>query len=172
MEGTFIAVGNSHHKFDRLFSELPTFLKLLPQPVVIQCGHNSFLSHEATVIPFVEMDEFSSFLENSSLVIIHGGAGSIIQALRANKIPLVVPRRKFFDEHVDDHQYELSRELSRLNRIIMIESPSEITQNVSKVLEFQKTYPRSFSNPNGLMRSISNSLDSLANLSNIDQSNN
>ena len=166
--GTFISVGNSHQKFDRLFSALRTILSFLPQPVVVQCGHNNFLSTEATVIPFLEMDRFTSLLENSSLIIIHGGAGSIIQALHANKIPLVMPRRKSLNEHIDDHQYELCQELAQLNRIIQINSAREVMQNISRAIEFQTTRSSTSYNLNSLAADISNTLQTLSNHSKID----
>lgn len=162
MIGTFISVGNSHQKFDRLFHSLPKILRHLPKPVLVQSGHNKFLSSEATVIPFLPMDEFTFSLKKSTLVIIHGGAGSIINALNVNKTPLVIPRRKFYKEHIDDHQYELSLVLNQLNRIVMINSPNEIIHNIKRVIQFQNSKSNNLCDTNLLKSEISNNLHSFS----------
>jgi UDP-N-acetylglucosamine transferase subunit ALG13 len=53
-------------------------------------------------------------------VITHAGVGSIICAIREGHMPLVVPRRNEFGEHVDDHQVELTRALEQRGGVIAV----------------------------------------------------
>jgi UDP-N-acetylglucosamine--N-acetylmuramyl-(pentapeptide) pyrophosphoryl-undecaprenol N-acetylglucosamine transferase len=47
----------------------------------------------------------------ADLVIAHAGCGSALTAMEAGRMPLLIPRRAFRGENVDDHQVELAAEL-------------------------------------------------------------
>jgi UDP-N-acetylglucosamine transferase subunit ALG13 len=47
-------------------------------------------------------------------VITHAGVGSVMTAVRLGKVPIVVPRRQAEGEVINDHQFELATELSRM----------------------------------------------------------
>jgi UDP-N-acetylglucosamine--N-acetylmuramyl-(pentapeptide) pyrophosphoryl-undecaprenol N-acetylglucosamine transferase len=51
----------------------------------------------------------------------HGGAGIISSALAAARRPIVVPRRASLGEHVDDHQYQLTRKLADWGLVVAVE---------------------------------------------------
>ncbi|MCL2448475.1 MAG: hypothetical protein FWD17_05970 [Polyangiaceae bacterium] len=48
-----------------------------------------------------------SKLVDADVVVVHGGSGAILDAIRAGHAPVVVPRRARFGEHVNDHQLEI-----------------------------------------------------------------
>ena len=48
----------------------------------------------------------NELVEKARIVITHGGPSSFLMVLQKGKIPIVVPRQKQFDEHVNDHQVE------------------------------------------------------------------
>lgn len=52
----------------------------------------------------VPADELQNAVRGADLVISHGGIGSALTALEAGRVPVMVPRRVAFGEHVDDHQ--------------------------------------------------------------------
>lgn len=66
--------------------------------------------------------ELSRAMAESDAVITHAGIGSIVSALRAGKRPVVLPRRKRFNEHVDDHQSLIAVELQKRDLIIPVEA--------------------------------------------------
>ena len=66
----------------------------------------------------------------SELLILHAGAGSVIHAVHAGKVPVVMPRRARDGEHVDDHQVEFARELARAGRIVVAEEPADLMRAV------------------------------------------
>ena len=52
-------------------------------------------------------------MEDADVVITHAGIGSAVSALSAGKRPVFVPRRKRFNEHIDDHQLFIATELDK-----------------------------------------------------------
>jgi UDP-N-acetylglucosamine--N-acetylmuramyl-(pentapeptide) pyrophosphoryl-undecaprenol N-acetylglucosamine transferase len=48
----------------------------------------------------------------ADVVIAHAGCGSSVSALRAGKMPILVPRRRAHGENVDDHQLMIAGELA------------------------------------------------------------
>ena len=59
---------------------------------------------------------------DARIVITHGGPASFIMPLQVGKTPIVVPRQHQFNEHVNDHQVEFARNVSkRMGTIIDVE---------------------------------------------------
>jgi UDP-N-acetylglucosamine transferase subunit ALG13 len=112
----FATVGNATQGFGRLIHAVDAWVaKGLAEgrPVFIQTGHSR------DVVPqycdwraFLPMDEFEWRLRSARLVICHGGCGTVLQAVRLGKLPVVMPRRKKYEEHVNDHQIQLVEALA------------------------------------------------------------
>jgi UDP-N-acetylglucosamine transferase subunit ALG13 len=77
-------------------------------------------------VRFLSPAEYEQRMRNATVVICHGGAGTMIQALQAGKVPIVMPRRVKYGEHVDDHQLEGAQELAAAGRIILVQEPKEL----------------------------------------------
>src|SRR5208283_435599 len=88
------------------------------------------------------MSEFQCLVGRSSLLIMHAGAGSLITAVRAGKVPVVMARRLRYGEHVDDHQIELARELDRVGRIVVANEPADLLPSVREALARQESAHR------------------------------
>ena len=71
-------------------------------------------------------------MAKAELVILHGGAGSVINAIRAGQVPIIVPRRAEFAEHINDHQVEFAQQLAKQGRVVLVENPSELPLAVPK----------------------------------------
>ena len=56
---------------------------------------------------------FDSEVQRADVVISHSGVGSAIRVLELGKTPVLVPREARFNEHVDDHQRQISEHLAR-----------------------------------------------------------
>jgi UDP-N-acetylglucosamine transferase subunit ALG13 len=115
---TFVTVGNATQPFPRMLRAVADVAAQLPQPVFVQFGCAS--EPERFGLPgiaFIGMDEFERRIAEASLVVTHAGAGSVINAVRAGHVPVVVPRRAAHGEHVDDHQVEFAALLSGRGRV-------------------------------------------------------
>ncbi|RYH43117.1 MAG: glycosyltransferase [Alcaligenaceae bacterium] len=69
----------------------------------------------------VSAEEFDQYIRESDVVISHAGVGSTIRIMELGKLPVLVPRRRVRNEHVDDHQVQVARELGRLGLVEYVE---------------------------------------------------
>ena len=56
-------------------------------------------------------------VEKCSVLITHGGTGTIVDAVKRGKKAIVVPRLARYGEHVDDHQLQLLERFHELNLV-------------------------------------------------------
>ena len=94
--------------FDRLRRILPSDVR-----VTVQAGPDSERLDwpAATVTPSLSANDLDAEMHAADVVIAHAGIGSALSALRAGKIPILVPRRGHQGEHIDDHQDQIARYL-------------------------------------------------------------
>lgn len=142
----FVSVGTQEFQFDRLLNEIIKLKKenKISDRLIIQSGSNKYLNKsinndQVEIIDYMNENEFLKILEKSRIFITHGGTGSIIAASKLSKKTIVVPRLAKFNEHVDDHQLEITTAFYEKGII-------EVCQNVSfldKIIE--KTEKSSYS---------------------------
>lgn len=134
MSGTFVSIGNGTQSFARLLDEIKAVADRLPQPVIVQHGRTPFESQAIEHFAFTDEDGFKRRLRDCDLFITHGGGGSVFAAIREAKRPVVVPRRKAFDEIVDDHQLAFTAELARQGNIEPVFDVGDLLAAVSRAL--------------------------------------
>ena len=65
---------------------------------------------------------FAFFEKFVAPILTSGGPASFVMPLQIGKTPIVVPRQHQFDEHVNDHQVDFSRNVAqRMGTIILVE---------------------------------------------------
>lgn len=121
--GTVIAVGTHAQPYTRLLEMVNRAVQdgTLPRPVRAQVGPADWNGAGAQVTPYMGRQELESALDSAGVVVCHGGAGIISSALAAGRRPIVVPRRAELGEHVDDHQYQLTRKLADCGLVVAVE---------------------------------------------------
>jgi UDP-N-acetylglucosamine transferase subunit ALG13 len=87
--------------------------------LVVQHGHTEPVAAGANVrfYQWLVPDEVNEFFRVATLVITHAGVATLVGALRAGHHPIVIPRRKCFGEHVDDHQMQIVSALTRVGLV-------------------------------------------------------
>lgn len=106
----FISVGNNEQSFIRLFQKFESIYIKLPKikPIVIcQVGYTKYSNKNFKILKFIDKHLFNKFVRDSDIFISHAGAGSVIDSINNKKIPILLPREKKYNEHVDDHQIDL-----------------------------------------------------------------
>jgi UDP-N-acetylglucosamine--N-acetylmuramyl-(pentapeptide) pyrophosphoryl-undecaprenol N-acetylglucosamine transferase len=121
--GTFISVGTHEQPHTRLLETVSRALDVgvLPAPVRAQVGGARWSVQGARVNAHLSREELEDAVRASTVVVCHGGAGIISSALAAGRRPIVVPRRAALGEHVDDHQYQLTRKLADWGLVVAVE---------------------------------------------------
>lgn len=161
MLGTFVSVGNASQPFVRLLSEVGALALALPQPIIVQHGNTPFQSAVCRAIPFVGMTEYEQFVVSAELLILHAGAGSVIHAVRAGKVPVVMPRRMEFGEHVDNHQIEFAQALANAGRVVVATDPQQLSEAAARALVMQREASRG-ANASAMLAMIGEALDAHA----------
>ncbi|MEM9356597.1 MAG: glycosyltransferase [Pseudomonadota bacterium] len=133
---TFVSVGNSRYQMQRLLRVVCKYSEQLPQPIHVQNGHTPFVCPSVRSSAFVSQSQFEQYLIKADVIVLHGGGGSILQANRFGKVPVVMPRRVGREEHIDDHQHALCRRLAQMGKVILLEEPDKLIEAVSQAIAF------------------------------------
>jgi UDP-N-acetylglucosamine transferase subunit ALG13 len=112
----FATVGTHHQQFDRLVGALAD-----RDDVIVQYGHSAPPRGRAQAVAFMSFAEMEAHMRDADAVVTHAGVGSILLARRCGKMPVVVPRRQRFGEHVDDHQVELAAALGPRGEVVVVD---------------------------------------------------
>ncbi len=135
---TFVSVGNATQPFPRLLDAVAAIAARLPQPVIIQYGAaKGFIAPLCECVDYLGMEAFECYVVAAKVLILHAGAGSVINAIRAGKVPVVVPRLSLHHEHVDDHQLEFALELERAGKIVVCQHTQHLAAAVTTALALQ-----------------------------------
>jgi UDP-N-acetylglucosamine transferase subunit ALG13 len=101
------------YRFDRLVEEVLACLRP-GDDVTWQLGCTSRTDLPGRVVEAIPDDEMHRLLEESDVVIAHGGVGTALDALARGKSPVMFARRARDGEHVDDHQEQIVNHLAEL----------------------------------------------------------
>ena len=117
----FATVGNDFRPFDRLIKKVDEIAPALPEETLIQKGVSTYCPQHSRSFDFVPMETAADNLRKARLVISHGGIGTILLCKAYGTPLIIVPRRKTFQEHMNDHQVEIARMLEeRKDRFIHV----------------------------------------------------
>lgn len=147
----FVTVGNATQRFHRLLQavdELAGKGFFGTHHVFAQTGNNpEVVLQHSEHRAFLSIAEFEQQMRNAETVISHGGCGTLLYAARLGKIPVVMPRRKKYGEHVNDHQLQLVDELAEQGRIIPAYEAADLADAVLEARKRHAGFVRSPSSP-------------------------
>jgi UDP-N-acetylglucosamine transferase subunit ALG13 len=112
----FVTVGSQKFPFERLLKKVDRLIqsRVITEEVLMQTGISDYVP-SCPYQAFYERDAFAGHLERCDVLITHGGAGTMVRAVRQGKKTIVVPRLARYGEHVDDHQLELAKQFQKMN---------------------------------------------------------
>ena len=139
----FVTVGTHDQQFNRLVRFMDEWAKVHDEPVVIQTGCSTVEPRHSEWKDYYPYPVMQRYMEEARIVITHGGPSSFLPPLQFKKIPIVVPRRMEFHEHVNDHQVAFVKAFAeRNNSILVIEDIEElgevITAYPSRIISMNK----------------------------------
>ena len=135
----FVTVGTHEQQFDRLVRCVDR-LKAegkITEEVMIQTGFSSYEPKACRWSKLCSYQEMNEYMDQARIVITHGGPSSIMMALQRGKIPIVVPRQKQYEEHVNDHQVEFSRFIEEKQKNIIVVEEIDTLEKV--ITSYEKT---------------------------------
>lgn len=131
----FVVLGTQKFQFNRLLKEIDKLIDngTIKEEVFAQIGNSTYEPLNFNYSRFIEKDEYDKYLEESRLVICHGGTGAIINSINKHKKVIAIARLSKFKEHVDDHQKEIISQFHKSNYIMAIESIEELGNAIKDI---------------------------------------
>ena len=130
----FVTVGTHEQQFNRLIKKIDQLKKdgHIKDEVFIQTGFSDYIPESCDWKKFLSYDEMIQKIKDARIVITHGGPSSFILPLQYGKTPIVVPRMKKYDEHVNDHQVDFCERYNTTfpNRIILLENIMKMVEKI------------------------------------------
>ncbi|MBO4688366.1 MAG: multidrug MFS transporter [Clostridiales bacterium] len=119
----FVTVGTHEQSFERLTNYMDRWAGEHDEEVVIQLGYTKKEPVNCRFFTMVSHNEYLRFLNEARIVITHGGPCCFTEVLKSGKIPIVVPRKWKYTEHIDDHQTVICRKYEKkYGNIILVEN--------------------------------------------------
>ncbi len=131
MINIFFTVGTQEHNFKRLLNHAN---KIENANITVQKGYSKLkLNKDIKVFEF--HDNIEQFIIENDIIISHGGIATIILALKHQKKLIVMPRKKKYAEHVNDHQEEITNKFSKNNYLYLLNQNDNINYIIDKVVK-------------------------------------
>mgnify|MGYP005759402333 CR=1 FL=1 len=141
----FVTVGTHEQPFNRLIKCVDNLKKdnIITDDVIIQTGYSTYEPKFCKWHKLFSYKEMIRLVDKARIIITHGGPSSFIMPLQIGKIPIVVPRKHSFNEHVNNHQVQFARAVEkRMGTIIVVEDVSnlvEVILNYDKIIIKKKS---------------------------------
>lgn len=116
----FVTVGTHEQPFNRLVEYMDQWAKEHEEPVVIQAGYSTYEPKYCEWSKMYSYEKMQELVDEARIVITHGGPSSVFMPLKAGKIPIVVPRKAEYNEHVNNHQVTYCKEMEKRQRNILV----------------------------------------------------
>lgn len=154
-----ITLGTQDKEFTRLLDQVQKEIDKgnIKDKVVVQAGYTKYESKDMEIFDLIDREKFSELISSCDLLITHGGVGSIITGLQNNKKVIVAPRLSKYNEHMNDHQIQITENFSRMKYIL----PLYENDDLGKVLkQIEKFKPNKYkSNTKNMIKLVSEFID-------------
>jgi UDP-N-acetylglucosamine--N-acetylmuramyl-(pentapeptide) pyrophosphoryl-undecaprenol N-acetylglucosamine transferase len=114
--------------FDRLVDSVAQLKAegAIPERVIVQTGVGGLQPAGLDVRETLPFAEVQAILEKASIVVCHGGTGSLITALRQGCAVIAMPRLPKLGEHYDDHQAEITGAFAKRGLVLVANTTDEL----------------------------------------------
>lgn len=125
----FVTVGTHEQPFNRLLKKVDELKQehIINEEVVVQYGYSTYELQYCEGYKLLPYETMLKYVEEARIIITHGGPASFMMPLQMGKIPIVVPRKSKYGEHVNDHQIEFAKAVEkRYGNIIAVYDVDEL----------------------------------------------
>ncbi len=148
-----VTLGTQDKSFVRLLDaiERAAEQKAIQEEIIVQAGYTHFESKYMKITDYFDQETFKDMIAKADLLITHGGAGSIMTALKAGKKILAAARLSAYAEHTNDHQTQLLESFDAAGYLIYMRDLSDIRPYLKQAETFE---PAAFTSNTAHMISI------------------
>ena len=138
-----VVLGTQDKQFPRLLKAVDEAISsgFINERVVVQAGQTDYQSSNMEIFDFLSAPEFDKLMDDADLIITHGGAGTILSAIKKGKKVIAAPRLSKYMEHHNDHQKQIISEFSKDGYILPLYDFSKLGKLINKSKNF---HPRKF----------------------------
>ena len=155
----FVTLGTQDKSFKRLLKAIDKAIsnKEIKDKVIVQAGYTKYKSDNMEIFDLCGPRKFKQYMKDASIVITHGGVGSILEALKEDKPVIAAARLSKYKEHTNDHQKQIVSEFDKDGYLLELKDFSKIGEMVSKAKKFK---PKKYtSNNKNMVKRIENYID-------------
>lgn len=161
----FVTVGTHEQSFERLVKEIDELKEngTINEDVIIQKGYTDYELKNCKAYKLIGYDDMQKYMKEARIIITHGGPASFIAPLSMGKVPIVVPRQKDFNEHVNNHQVEFVKQVvARDNTLIQVYDIKDLKEKILNYDNIVKDMKENYkSNNKEFNRKLENEIKSL-----------
>lgn len=154
-----VTLGTQDKPFTRLLEAIQKQINngTITDEVIVQAGNTKFHSNKMQIFDLIPIDDFDKLMQKCDLLITHGGVGSIIAGLKANKTVIAAPRLAQYKEHLNDHQKQIIENFSNSGYIIALNDVEHLDIAINTAQSF---HPKKYiSNTANMIKLIKNEID-------------
>ena len=139
----FLTVGTQDKQFFRLLKIVDNAITrgIVKDEVIAQIGHTKFESKNIKTYKFMSDKKLNEYIEQSDLVVCHGGIGVITSALSKKKKVFAISRLKEYKEHINDHQEQIVDKFYQLGYIKKIVDYDDFVREYNDLKKFKPIFP-------------------------------
>ena len=135
----FVTLGTQDKPFNRLLEAVQKQIdnKKIKGKVIVQSGCTKFESKDMEIFDLIPMEDFEKNISECDILITHGGVGSIVDALKRNKVVIAAARLEKYGEHVNDHQLQIIKNFSEAGYIIALNDFDKLDEALKLAKKFK-----------------------------------
>lgn len=134
-----ISVGASEYPFDRLIKIVDEICEegiVNGNEIIAQIGNSNYKPKNFKSFPLIGRDEFQEYVDKAEIIITHAGTGCVVPPLKQGKKVIIFPRLAKYNEHLDDHQLELSNVFVKAGYVLCANNKEELINSIEKCSDF------------------------------------
>ena len=134
-----VILGTQDKEFPRLLKAVDREIKKgnIVDKVVVQAGQTKYESDNMEIFDLLPGPEFEKLIDEADIIITHGGAGSILSAIKKNKRIIAAARLEKYKEHHNDHQKQIIEEFEKQGYLLELKNFDELGKMLKKLQKFK-----------------------------------
>lgn len=134
-----VVLGTQDKKFTRLLKAVEREIKKgnIKDRVVVQAGQTDYKSDVMEIFDLMSAPEFDKLMDEADIVITHGGAGTILTAIKKGKKIIAAARLAKYKEHHNDHQKQIIKEFADQGYLLELKDFNKLDELLKKIKTFK-----------------------------------
>lgn len=134
-----VILGTQDKQFPRLLETIDKEIikGTIKDKVIVQSGQTKYESENMEILGLLPEPEFNKLIDEADLIITHGGAGTILGAIKKEKKVIACARLAKYKEHHNDHQKQIIKEFADQGYILELKDFNKLDVMIEKSKNFK-----------------------------------